>query len=425
MTRAAAPLERAAELLAGRIGLRVEGSMRSRVQRAVRQGADARGESPSAYVAALLADEDALQGLVDAITVQESGFFRDPPHFEVLVRRALPALPGPGVVWSAGCANGQEAWSLAIALEEAGAADWRVLATDVSAQALARAEAGRYTERESAGLSPIRRARFLTRAGDGEWEIGARLRRRVSFLAHNLAEESPPAEAGACRVVFCRNVLIYLGAEATARTLASLRARMPSDGWLFTGSSETLAAGARLFGPHRVDGVYVYRPRSARFARPRTTGDDGTALAGPAGSRRVAAAPGSQPRGSDAADAPRPAVPADPRASDRSASPPRADENPPLPEPADLVADGEAHVAAGRFGDAVTAFRKACFLAPDDPLPLLGLGLALERDDRAAAARAFRAARAALARAGDDIAATGWSGAELARLLDAKLTPEG
>jgi len=100
---AAGPLDRAAELLAGRIGLRVEGSMRSRVRRAIRDGAAARGESPAAYVAALLADEAAVEALVDAITVQESGFFRDAGHFEVLVRRTLPALPGPGVVWSAGC----------------------------------------------------------------------------------------------------------------------------------------------------------------------------------------------------------------------------------------------------------------------------------------------------------------------------------
>ena len=75
-----------------------------------------------------------------------------------------PRLPGAGVVWSAGCANGQEAWSLAMALEEAGAGDWRVLATDVSSAALTRAEAGRYSEREVAGLSAARRARFLRRA---------------------------------------------------------------------------------------------------------------------------------------------------------------------------------------------------------------------------------------------------------------------
>jgi len=434
---AAGPLDRAAELLAGRIGLRVEGSMRSRVRRAIRDGAADRGESPSAYVAALLADEAAVEALVDAITVQESGFFRDAGHFEVLVRRALPALPGPGVVWSAGCGNGQEPWSLAIALEEAGAADWRVLATDVSAAALGRAAAGRYAEREIAGLSPARRDGFLARTADGTWKVGPRLRARVSFLAHNLAEEPPPVQAGACRVVFWRNVLIYLGPDATARALGALHARMPSDGWLFAGASEALTSAARLFAPRQVDGVYVYRPRTGRVARAGagsgpTAADAGSgpepAAAGPAGAaaRLAPATPPAEPPGGPsrrfAGAAGGPA-----RTPDRSTARhgPRPDGDAPLPEPADLVADGEAHAAAGRFADAATAFRKACFLAPDDPLPLIGLGLALERDDQAAARRAFRAARAALTRAGDDVETAGGSGAQLAELLDAKLGRDG
>ena len=169
---AAGPVDRAAELLAGRIGLRVEGSMRSRVRRAIRDGAAARGESPAAYVAALLADEAAVEALVDAITVQESGFFRDAGHFEVLVRRALPALPGAGVVWSAGCGNGQEAWSLAIALEEAGAADWRVLATDVVGRG-AQPRGGRPL-RGAGDRRPVAgAARRLPRA-DGRRHVGGR-----------------------------------------------------------------------------------------------------------------------------------------------------------------------------------------------------------------------------------------------------------
>ena len=464
VTDAAAALQRASELLARRIGLRVEGAMRSRVRRAVRDGAEARGTTPGEYVAGLLGDDAALQALVDAITVQQSGFFRDSRHFDVLVRRALPTLPGPGIVWSAGCGNGQEPWSLAIALEEAGAADWRVLATDISSTALARAEAGHYTEREIAGLSPARLGGFLTRTRDGTWEVGARLRRRVTFLPHNVAEDPPPLEAGACRVVFCRNVFIYLGPDATARALRALRERMPADGWLFIGAAEALTAEARLYAPQLVEGVYVYRPRTGRRARggrgPAARGDGvamhdgvarapaapdaGRASATPAGAAGAvpgpplpapptgAAPPGAggrapdprlaaRPPGDAPAAAGAPALPARPR---RGAPARPGDGAPPLPEPAALVAEGEAHVAAGRFAEAVTVFRKASFLAPDDPLPLLGLGLALERDDGAAARRAFRAARAALARAGDDAGPGGWTGAELARLLDAKLARE-
>jgi chemotaxis protein methyltransferase CheR len=390
-------VESAASLLGRRIGLRVEGSMRARVERAVRDGAAARGESPDDHVRGLAADPARLQALIDVVTVQETRFFRDPQHFDVLVRRALPNLPGAGVIWSAGCASGQEAWSLAIALEEAGAGDWRVLATDVSSQALERAEAGRYSEREIAGLSTARRTRFLRRCSDGTWEVGARLRRRVHVRAHNLAEEPPPTEAGACHVVFCRNVLIYLDPDATARTLDALRERMPDDGWLFVGASESLTEGLRSFAPQRVGAAYVYRPRP----------------------RRRVGRTAAEPRPAAPERPPPPAAAADDGATTTAGPGPTARE--PLPAPGDLLADAEAHAAAGRLEQAAAAFRKASFLAPDDPRPLLGLGLTLERDDRRGAARAFRAARAALARAGTDDAL----GDELARLLDLKLDESG
>ena len=264
-------------------------------------------------------------------------------------------------------------------------------------QALERTEAGRYSEREIAGLSTARRARFLRRCSDGTWEVGPRLRRRVHVRAHNLAEEPPPTEAGACRVVFCRNVLIYLDPDATARTLDALRARMPDDGWLFVGASESLTDGLGSFAPQRVGGAYVYRPRARR------------------GVGRTAPKP--------LPEAPEQPPPPAPAADDgaTTAAGPGAPAREPLPDPGDILADAEAHAAAGRLEEAAAAFRKASFLAPEDPRPLLGLGLALERDDRPGAARAFRAARAALARAGTDDAL----GAELARLLDLKLDESG
>jgi chemotaxis protein methyltransferase CheR len=377
-----AALERASALLADHIGLRVEGSMRGRVARAVRDGAAARGESPAAYVQSLLRRPDALQALVDAITVQETRFFRDPAHFEVLVRRALPRLPPAGVVWSVGCAHGQEAWSLAMALEEAGAEDWYVLATDVSRAALTRAQAGHYSDREVESLSPGQRARFMRRREEG-WEIGPRLRRRVHVRAHNLAEDPPPAEAGTCHVVFCRNVLIYLDRATTRHVIDALHARMPPDGWLFLGSSEALTLADKRFVAERLDGTYVYRPRSRR-----------------------------------AVHRPPPAPPAPAPAARR---PGRRPAPAPLPDPGQLLAEGKALAAAGRHAAAAASYRKAAYLAPDDPRPLLGLGLALEQLGQPGATRAFRAARAVLARADDRRIAAGWSSAELARLLDAKL----
>jgi chemotaxis methyl-accepting protein methylase len=252
---------RASALLAGRIGMRVEGSMRGRVERALRDGAAARGESPERFARALGADPAALQVLVDAVTVPESRFFRDPQHFDVLVRCALPELPGPGVVWSAGCANGQEAWSLAMALEECGATDWRVLATDVSSRAVARTESGRYSEHELGGLSAARRAQFFRQADDGRWEVGARLRGRVHVRRHNLAEAPPPWEAGARRVVFCRNVLIYFDQDTKIDVLSRIGRMLPPDGYLTLGAAETVVGLTSAFKPHAERrGLYVLNP---------------------------------------------------------------------------------------------------------------------------------------------------------------------
>jgi len=129
---------------------------------------------------------DALQGLFNRVTVQETAFFRHPQHFQALARDILPALSRPVTIWSAGCANGQEAFSLAMLLEEQGI-DGRVIATDISTAALQRTAAARYTGRELSGLSPERIAGHLTRTAD-TWHVNKPIRDRVSTLRHNLLD---------------------------------------------------------------------------------------------------------------------------------------------------------------------------------------------------------------------------------------------
>ncbi len=233
-----------------RIGLRMDGAARARTDRVVRDVARRAGCPVERFGRVL--DEDPLraQELIDSVTVQETGFFRHPQQFE-----ALPAYlrrVDGGVIWSAGCANGQEAWSLAMLLEEHGLANWTVLASDVSQRALARARAGVYSERELRGLSPIRRLRFIT--GD---TVNPRLRDRVRFIHHNIALTGPPAEAYDCRVVFCRNVLIYLHRPAIEDFLAALRRRMPQGALFMLGMGETLGP-VQGFRPGPVTGALVH-----------------------------------------------------------------------------------------------------------------------------------------------------------------------
>ena len=350
----AAAVDAAARMLAERAGLRVEASARSRLARALRAGNGATD----------------LQRLIDLVTVQESGFFRHPEHFDLIAAHVRDAHPA--AIWSAGCADGQEAWSLAMLLEEQRADGWTVVASDVSAAALQRAREGRYPERRLAGLSEQRRRRFLRPGGDGSWEIVPQLRSRVRFVQHNLATDPPPPGTGA--IVLCRNVLIYLVPAAAQGLLTLLHERMPPDGLLLIGAAEALLPGEAPFVAERHGSVYAYRPR--HVARP-----------GGAGAAPI-----------------RPVVP--------QASPPGPDE---------LAAEGERLAAADAHAEAAEAFRKVVYLQPSDPLAHLRLALALERaGDAAGAARAFRAARAAIERSGLHVV-DGWSGADVRRLVDAKL----
>ena len=123
----------AENLVAERTGIELGGGLRERLAAHLDEAASARGLTPARFAAGLAGDPGAFQQLLDRVTVQETGFFRHPDQFAALAREVLPALDGPAVVWSAGCANGQEAYSLAMELAASGLPDWRVVATDISA----------------------------------------------------------------------------------------------------------------------------------------------------------------------------------------------------------------------------------------------------------------------------------------------------
>jgi chemotaxis protein methyltransferase CheR len=380
----------AAEALAARLGLRDDEATRARVARGVRLAAG--GDDADRWWARAVQDPGALEALVDAVTVQESSFFRDPAHFEHLAREVLPA-GAPGVIWSAGCARGQEAWSLAMTLAEAGALAWRIVATDVSQRALAVAEAGVYPERRLRGLSPERRERFLVRTPDGEWRVGDELRGLVRFVRGNLATDPPPAAADG-RVVFCRHVLMYLDDAVGHAVLEGIARRMPPDGWLYLGGGEAMAAAVERFRLVPIEGGLAYRPR-AGAADASTTGGRGATP--PPRRERPATGHGSR------------------TAADHGG---RA-------RVARAVRDGERSAARGDAAGAVSAFRRAARWAPDDPLAHLRLGLALESAGRPTPALlAFRMARAAQERCAPERLAAeleGWSAAEVERLLADRL----
>ena len=398
--------ELAAQVLAARAGHSNEPATRGRLRHAVIDEAARRGLDVDAYVATLRQDRTALQELLNRVTVQETSFFRDPGQFSVLARHVLPRLAATGErvqIWSAGCANGQEAYSIAIALAESGIADWQVIATDISTDALARARAGRYGTREITGLSDARRRRFLVAAPDdpGHWVIHPSLRERVDVVRQNLSSDPPPFPRGACQVVFCRNVLIYFNRHDVLTVLGRISEWLPPGGDLFLGYSESLWQVTDLFELVRLDDSFVYR---------NTRG--GAPAAPPAPRPRAAPtvpAPRAVRREQPVAPAPRPTVPA-------------------IPAVAALLHDGEAALAKGDHAAAIGAFRQATYVDPDHPVAYLNLGLALEGSgDQDAARRAYRAGLAALDRCDAEVVEAtleGYRLEELTRLLDRKANPK-
>jgi chemotaxis protein methyltransferase CheR len=413
----------AARLLADRVGLRLDPAIRGRLSRCLTDAAAARSEDLATYVTSLTAQPAAFQDLLNRVTVQETAFFRDPKQFAALTAHVLPDLAPPVTIWSAGCSNGQEPYSLAMALDEAGCPSWRVVATDVSTRALERARRGRYAARELTGLSPERRERYLVPAGSA-WEVTPALRSRVDFVHHNLVADPPPLEAGQCPVVFCRNVLIYFGSEEVVAFLERLARWLSPGGWLFLGYSESLWQVTDLFTLTHLGDAFVYRRPDPAAVLTETRPTASARASAPDDDPHRLAATARPSRGRDTTAAGRPAKGTRGRPRPARPAPARLD-----PAPGATVgavrAAGEAAMAAGDYVGAITAFRKGAYLDPDQPIAHLHLGLALEgAGDPPAARRAYAAARAALERGGTggvEVTLEGYQVAELVRLLDDKL----
>ena len=200
----------------------------------------------------------------------DSSFFRDRDPYRVLTEDLLPALkharPGGRVrVLSAGCAGGQEAWSLAIAANEAGAPNLEVYATDLNSRALEKAEQALYSQFEvQRGLRSRQLIQWFERA-DEMWRVKDELRAQVTFSRRNLLDGAVGQEP--FDLIFCRNVLSDMSSNARRRTLAGLEVDLAPGGCLFLGVNETLPEMADNFRPIAgLRGVYVRNPASVSRA---------------------------------------------------------------------------------------------------------------------------------------------------------------
>ncbi len=261
MSAAAPSLAEVARVLADEAGL----SLGDGLDRALGAGVE-RAAAALATDAAALArrvvdrDQVAIAALVEHAAVLETAFWRHPEQLVALARVAS-SRPGPVRIWSAGCATGEEPYSVAIALLEAGrrAGGDTILATDVSARGLEAARAATYGARALRRLPPGIADRWLepgTRR-----RVAPEPRALVGFERHNLVRDPPPATAP-FDAVLCRNVLIYFTPETAASVLYRLVAALVPGGLLVLGPVELpLARGLELEWLEEGGATLLRRPR--------------------------------------------------------------------------------------------------------------------------------------------------------------------
>ena len=198
-----------------------------------------------------------LRDVVEAMTTNESFFFRDDKPFHHFRNVALPHLLSsrqagqPLRIWSAAASNGQEAYSLAMILRECqatvGTRTVEIIATDIAREPLARAREGSYTQFEVQRGLPIQLLMKYFRKDGETWRISDALRSMVKFREWNLLDD--PRQLGRFDVVFCRNVLIYFDQDTKRKVLDSIAAVMPPDGCLYLGGAETVLGITSRFAP--------------------------------------------------------------------------------------------------------------------------------------------------------------------------------
>jgi chemotaxis protein methyltransferase CheR len=212
---------------------------------------EALARDTSSYVGRLLSagNEAELMRLVDALTINETTFFRNVPQLNLFASVALPEVisrkratsePKRIKVWSAGCSTGQEAYTLAMLAQEAilPLFTWEVqiLATDISPTVLAEAQRALYPKARLDTMPTEMRARYFDDLG-AQIRVKESLRRLVTFRQHNLRDTFPMDRFD---VIFCRNVMIYFSRKEQARLAQRFAERLAPEGFLFIGHSESL-----------------------------------------------------------------------------------------------------------------------------------------------------------------------------------------
>lgn len=264
------------ELVARRSGLHFPESKRADLEHALTMAiAQSAYDDLDALYAAAVQGGAAWTLLLSYLTIGETYFFRNEAQFHALRQHILPEIigrraNGPGAarrlrLWSAGCASGEEPYSLAMLLQDLvpniDAWSVMILGTDINGLSLARAREALYGDWSFRETPPAARARWFDEEG-GRWRLRAEIRRTVTFSELNLVERSFPAIANGTTgldLILCRNVTIYFDEPTTRTIVDQLYDALAPGGWLVVGHAEPHAGIYQRFETHNFPNAVVYR----------------------------------------------------------------------------------------------------------------------------------------------------------------------
>ena len=206
---------------------------------------------------------DEWRRVMDALSVQETYFWREFDQIRALVDVIVPEWFAKKNdllrIWVAACATGEEAYTIAMALEEAGYGRHpiQIVASDASQAALSKAQSGIYRERSFRVTPPEIKSRYFRPSRD-QWILDPMIMSRVRFERVNIVAGAEVSELAKASVIFCRNVFIYFSEERIAETVRSFAERMPPGGYLCVGASESLLRVTHDFELRQIGDAFVY-----------------------------------------------------------------------------------------------------------------------------------------------------------------------
>lgn len=217
------------------------------------------------YLTLLKKNDEELKRLYDAITTNETYFFRENQQIEVLIKDLVPRITETKgsrdiKIWSAACSTGEEPYTIAMMLlENCPGLRFEIFASDISESVLSSAKKGIYTSYSVRNVPSILLNKYFRKNGQMLYELDHSLKKFVNFTNINLMDDRKMRSIKGMDVIFCRNVLIYFDERAKQKVVSLLYDSLRQGGYLFVGTSESLHNVTRAFRPLIFEKVVVYQ----------------------------------------------------------------------------------------------------------------------------------------------------------------------